>query len=285
MSTLVPFSGLPRQVILVVGFVVMIVLNGLAGTTLFGSTTSAVSNANANPFTPDGTTFAVWGVIYVFGLAFVVYQALPSKRYDAELNAISPFVLGVYALNSLWLIVNGKQFNGVSLIIIFFYLLTLRRIYTDLNIGLKLQRGKERSWAEFFLLTAPWSLMTSWVVAANFANLSLTLTSWGWQMPSSFAQAEVFVVGSIASYIAFTRRDVPYSAVAVWALAGIIRGQPKYTDVQQTCVAMIVVALLSLVSGFAFRYFNPNAFSATFDLADGVNDQNTKEAAPLKYGV
>jgi len=287
MSTYVPFQGLPRQLLIIVAFVAMAVINGLATTRAFGAKTNEVSNANKNPFTPDGLTFSVWGVIYLFAGTFTVFQALPAKRSDAELDAISPFVVGAYLLNSLWLIINARQLSGISLVVIFFYLLTLRHIYQGLNIGLKLLNGKTRSWAEAFFLNAPWSLMTSWLVAANFANLSLTLTAWGWKIPSDFAATEVFLVGSIASYVAFTRRDIPYSAVAVWALFGIIRGQKEYPDVQKTCVAMIVVALASLAGGFLFRLLNPHAFAATHDLSSepSRNDSNGKEVAPLKYGV
>jgi hypothetical protein len=285
MAVYAPFTGLSRQVLVVAAFVVMIVFNVLANTTVLGVKTSDVSYANINPFTPDGATFSVWGVIYLFALAFVGYQAIPSKRNDVELDAVSPWVVLAYGLNSLWLVMNAQQLNGISLVTIFFYFLTLRKIYLDLNIGLKLQRGKERTWAEFFLLTAPWSLMTSWLVAANFANLALTLTSWGWKVPSGFAATEVFIVGAVASYVSFTRRDVPYAAVAVWALSGIIRGQAAYPDVQKTCVAMIVVALISLAAGFAFRFFNPDAFTATHDLNDGKQDSNSKEAAPLRYDM
>ena len=70
------------QVVNVVAFVVMVVVNGLAGsTTLLGGVTSAdVSDMYPTLITPAGFTFAIWGIIYTLLLLFTIYQLLPKNR-------------------------------------------------------------------------------------------------------------------------------------------------------------------------------------------------------------
>jgi hypothetical protein len=248
-----PFQGRIRQILTILSFIFMIVINVLASSgSYLGATAKQISDDNKNPFTPDGATFSVWGVIYAFWIIYVINQTLNSYKDNSEIDQISPFVIGSYLLNSLWLVVSAQRLWGISLVVIAFYLANLAKIYRILSVG-----RKSRTWREFFAITAPVSLNLSWVVAANFANLALTLTAYGWKVPSDFAMAEVFLVGSIASYVLFLRRDIPYALVAVWALWGIYRGQPDYSDVRKSCIAMISVSLISLLGGFLFNAMNP----------------------------
>jgi hypothetical protein len=187
----------------------------------------------------------------------VINQLFRSNLDNVEIDAISPFVIGSFVLNALWLTFNARRLWGISLAFIAIYLLVLTKIYSMLKIGYK----SNRTWREVFTLVVPVSLNISWAVAANFADLTLVLTAWGWSVPSDFASAEVFLIGVVACYVLFSRRDIPYAAVAIWGLSGIYRGQPNHSDVRKACIAMITLSLISLLGGFIFRRLNPNAFS------------------------
>ena len=68
-----------------VAFVLMLLVNGLAGSTtiLGGKNTAQISDANPTLITPAGYVFSIWGIIYVLLGVFVVFQALPSKQGQA----------------------------------------------------------------------------------------------------------------------------------------------------------------------------------------------------------
>ncbi len=57
----------------VLAFILMVIVNGIAGSTTLigGMTTADVSNAYPTLLTPAGYTFAIWGVIYVLLGVFV----------------------------------------------------------------------------------------------------------------------------------------------------------------------------------------------------------------------
>src|SRR4030066_1403513 len=74
-------SGLSRWVN-IIAFVLMVIINGLAGstTTIGGKNTAQISDANPTLITPAGYVFSIWGIIYLLLGIFVIYQALPSQK-------------------------------------------------------------------------------------------------------------------------------------------------------------------------------------------------------------
>ena len=69
-------------IINILAFVLVLVVNSLAGSTslIGGVNTAKVSDANPTLITPPGYVFAIWGVIYLLLGVFVVYQALPNQQ-------------------------------------------------------------------------------------------------------------------------------------------------------------------------------------------------------------
>jgi len=64
-------SGLTRWAN-IIAFVLMVIINGLAGstTTIGGKNTAQISDANPTLITPAGYVFAIWGIIYIFARSF-----------------------------------------------------------------------------------------------------------------------------------------------------------------------------------------------------------------------
>ena len=72
----------------VIAFAVVIIVNSLASAVpLGGQTTGQISASYPSLFTPAGFTFAIWGLIYLSLGVYVVWQALPAQRDNAELAA------------------------------------------------------------------------------------------------------------------------------------------------------------------------------------------------------
>ena len=86
-------------------YILMILVNGLAGSTtiLGGTITSEISDANPTLITPAGYVFSIWGIIYTLLGIFVVIQALPSEKGKDYKSSIG------------WLFVLSSVFNVVWL--------------------------------------------------------------------------------------------------------------------------------------------------------------------------
>lgn len=58
----------------------------------------------ANPATPAGYAFAIWGVIYLGALGYAIYHALSSNAHDTLLQEIGWLTAAVYLLCIAWLL-------------------------------------------------------------------------------------------------------------------------------------------------------------------------------------
>ena len=122
-----------RQFAVIVITLVTISVNGLANALpLNGIETGDISDKYATLFTPAGYVFAIWGVIYLGLLAYMVYQALPSQRTNARLRAVGWwYVLGNLA-NTIWIFAwHWEQFLP-SLALIVVLLVSLIMVYLRL---------------------------------------------------------------------------------------------------------------------------------------------------------
>jgi hypothetical protein len=204
-----------------VALAVLLVFNGLANSLpLGGQTTGQVSAKYPSLFVPAGYVFAIWGLIYVGLIAYVIYQALPAQRDNPRLASISqPFVANCIA-NALWLVAWHYDQLGLSVTLMVAILVTLILIYRRLDIG---RAGV--SAAERWFVHVPFSIYTGWITVATIANLSALQWSAGYA--NAFVDETVWTVfkiavaGATAATLLFRRRDVAYLLVVVWASAGI----------------------------------------------------------------
>lgn len=219
------------KVLNLVFFMIMIVLNGLANTTLIGGvSTEVISDRYQNLFTPAGITFAIWGVIYLALGYFVIFQlgktGYGSKKKEA-LEKIGILFVVSCILNGVWLIAWGYDQIPLSLGIMVLLLITLYIIYFRLQ-GIKdyLYNDEKRA----FLV--PFSLYTAWITVAVIANLAAFFKYINWD---GFGISEtIWIVFSIVfatlvnlAFIYF-KSDIFFGLVGVWALSGIAIG--RYED-------------------------------------------------------
>ncbi len=231
----------------ILAFVLMIIVNGLAGSTtlLGGRTTAAVSDANPTLITPAGYVFAIWGVIYVLLGAFVIYQSLPNERMRHFQQRIGWLFVLSSALNISWIISWQYNYLIASVIIIFLLLATLIQIYVRLNSG----RAKIRT-GEKLAVHLPFSIYLGWITIASIADVSVTLVSLNWNglgiSPETWAVLIIMIALVIAILVAATRRDVAYELVIIWAFVGIAANQSSNQLMVALLLACIVVIIIAL---------------------------------------
>lgn len=213
--------SLLRQLIVILGVVATIVVNGLANALpLNGQQTGEVSDRFPVYFVPAGYVFAIWGLIYLGLVAFAVYQALPAQRTNRRLAAIdAPFVIASLA-NIAWIFLWHYEVFAGTMVIMLVLLAALITIYVRLGIGRFNVPTAER-WA----VHVPFSIYLGWITVATVANASQLLFVLGWGGfgigGPAWAAIMLGVAVIVGALMALNRRDAAYLGVLVWAFIGI----------------------------------------------------------------
>ncbi len=227
----------------------VIVMNILANALpLNGLNTGEISDRFQVYFVPAGYVFSIWGLIYIGLIAFSIYQALPSQRENPRLQRIGNWYALSGAANIAWLFLwHYEQFEA-TLFAMFGLLLSLIFIYLLLGIGRNQVKGVEK-WA----VDVPFSTYLGWVTVATIANVTsvLDFVKWnGWGIaPQTWAAIMLGVAVLLAAIKSFTRRDVAFQFVLVWAFIGIALRQAAAPLVANAAwaAAALVVLLIVLV--------------------------------------
>ena len=228
-------------------FVVTIVVNGLAGSTtlLNGVTSGEVSDMYPTLVTPAGFTFAIWGIIYVLLTAFVVYQLLPKNMDKPFLSKIGVLFALSGVLNVSWLVLWHYDLVTYSLVLMLALLVSLIAVYLRLDIGRAAVSLKER-----LCVHLPFSVYLGWISIATIANVSVALTAVGWDGWGIEVETWAVVIVCVALVLTLTmlvtRKDLAFSLVVVWALAGILSKQSGYESIVLASQLGIVLILAAV---------------------------------------
>jgi benzodiazapine receptor len=229
-------------------FVLTVIVNSLAGSTtlLGGVNTAQISDSNPTLITPAGYVFSIWGIIYFLLGVFVIFQALPNQREKEYTKKIGWLFVLSSIINIIWLFLWQYEFLSLSVVLMFLLLATLLSIYLRLGIGKSSVTLREK-----IVVHLPFSVYLGWITIASIANVSVTLVSANWNGFGIDAQiwaALIIIVALVITLLVlFTRRDIAYSLVIIWALIGIaLKQSGNQTIVTLTEVSAIIV-LLALV--------------------------------------
>jgi benzodiazapine receptor len=242
-----------------VSFIVTLAVNGLAGTTLLnGRSTAQVSDLYASPITPAGYVFAIWGIIYALLLIFVIYQLLPKQKDKTFQSQIGVFFILTSVFNVSWLFLWQYDYIIFSVVLMFSLLVTLVIIYLRLGIGKSLS-----SLGEKLCIGLPFSVYLGWISVALIANVAAALVSVGWD--GFGLSAETWTIIALIIALAATlvvivaRRDIAYSLVIVWALAGIGVKQNMNANIVTTTEIAITFILVALAMTLIIHRLNRRA--------------------------
>jgi len=236
------------QVANIGAFLLTVVVNALANILpLNGKTTAEISDSYPNLFTPAGYVFSIWGIIYTLLLIFAVFQAAPKQREKLFLSKIGYlFVLSSIA-NVSWLFLWHYGQVVLSVIPMFALLGTLIAIYLRLQIGQSNVPLKEK-----LCVHLPFSVYLGWITVAPIANVAAALTAvhWdGWGLGEVTWTILVIAVALIITLgVIFTRKDVAFSLVIVWALIGIIVKQIEEQNIVITAGIGVIVIMIALIA-------------------------------------
>jgi benzodiazapine receptor len=239
----------------VAAFLITIVVNALAGSTslLNNKTTADVSDQFISLVTPAGYVFSIWGIIYTLLLIFIIYQALPAqkdKEFQKEVGIL--FILSD-AFNIIWLFLWQYEYITLSVLLMFTLLLTLIMIYLRLNIGKSHVKLGER-----LSVHLPFSVYLGWITIATIADVAAALVSINWDgfglSAVTWFMVVVFVALAITLLVLFTRMDIAYSLVIIWALVGIaVKRFDNPSVVMTSEIIALIIAIAAALSIIIFR--------------------------------
>lgn len=210
-----------RQILVILTTLLTLTANGLANALpLNGLTTGEISDRFQVYFVPAGYVFSIWGLIYLGLIAFTVYQALPSQRNNPRLERVGGWVVLANLTNAAWIFLWHYEQFPLTLLVMLILLASLIMVY------LRLETGRVSApTAETWMARLPFSIYLGWITVATVANVTALLDFLKWDgfglAPETWMVIILAAVLVISGLVNFSRRDVAYTAVILWALAGI----------------------------------------------------------------
>ena len=214
-------ADLLRQLAVVLTTLFALAANGAANALpLNGRNTGEISDSFKVLFVPAGYVFAIWGLIYLLILGYTIYQALPSQRTNPRLRR-SGWLFALSSLaNGSWIFAWHFGYYPLSLAIMLVLLGSLLAMYLRLGIG-----KSSFSRLETATIAVPISVYLGWISVATIANVTDVLYSLGWSgaplNPLAWTLIMLGVGVLLAGAMAYTRADLSFLLVLVWAFAGI----------------------------------------------------------------
>ena len=195
-----------------------------------GGTTSAdIAYGVFTWFTPAGYVFAIWSLIYVAMVVWLVaYTRTAPVRAD-RFTMTSILFIASCALNVLWLALWHFELVAVSFIVILAEWLVLAALYLNVRRTMKTASGR-----------VPVSIYTAWVTVATLANMAILVTrALDGGIPFFNGLFTILLTAGVLAFGYVMRKaydDMAFQLVFLWALIGgcrvlAVRGR-SYLDVR-----------------------------------------------------
>lgn len=211
-------SSLAPRLVALASFALMLVMNVVAiSLPLNGQATNEISDRYDTLFAPIGSTFAIWGLIY---LLLGVYTVVQLVADNAVIRAITPWFIASSLLNGAWIVAWHYEVLWLSAVIIAALLWTLIRINQHTTAA-------RTTLGSTFALRVPFAVYFGWVTVATVANVSALLVQAGfaggfWLSAETWTVVILIVAVVIGSFTAVLNSSPAYALVLVWAFWGIL---------------------------------------------------------------
>jgi hypothetical protein len=213
---------------------------------LYGVLTQEVSAENEVLFTPSGSTFAIWGIIYLGLISFSLYAIFAGQAKSEVLKKATPWYLLAAAANVIWLHFWHSRQIELSVVLMVVLLFSLIKVYSELKIG-----QHKHSWVRALLFNAPISIYLGWISVATIANVAIVLDKNEWNgfgvAPVTWTAIMIVIAGALGIYMQIKRGDFGYAAVILWGLFGIYTVRSEITLIANATTLMGLIILAAMV--------------------------------------
>lgn len=214
-----------------------------------GESIGEISDKFSTLITPADYAFAIWGIIYLGILAFIIYQwiAVFKKRED-HLKEIGIWLAVVNIANLLWISSWMQLMTDTSVIIMFLLLLALIKLVVRLRLEI---------WdAPVRIIAFVWwpiALYLGWIILASAVNVAAWLVSIGWHggMSETYWAVIILILAmGIYLWLIFARNLRESAMVGVWGIAAIAIRHRNAEEQLIFYVAIGVCVVLVLAAGY-----------------------------------
>ncbi len=235
-----------NRIIPVLTLLVVLIVNFLANfLPIGGRTTGEVSDSYPSLFTPAGFTFSIWGVIYLFLIAYVIYQLHPRNKYRTNFDRINRHFVVNCVANALWIVCWHYDLITLSLFLMGAILTSLIGIYRHVL------PGNLQGFRDHLFVKIPFSLYLGWITVATLANISVEQTVIGmenWIMTKTvWVFVELALAGAVGTVMVIRYRDPIFGSVVAWAAYGITDKQIDTPEVAGAAAAVMILVLVILI--------------------------------------
>lgn len=234
-----------------IGFIAVVAVNALAVLLPINDrTTQELSDKYPNLFVPAGITFSVWGVIYFLLALFIIYQFVVAARRITDERSVFEKIGILFFLSCIfnvgWILAWHYEIMWLSLTIMALLLITLILIYVRLSTGKQGIRVSER-----ILVNIPFSVYLGWITIATIANATAFLVKINWDKFGISDQVWtilLIVVGVVITILVlFSRNDIFYCFVIIWALVGILLKRMADDTIPDQSVIIACIVGISII--------------------------------------
>ena len=234
-----------RQISIGITLIITIAVNILSNALPFNGLTAPEISASFDVyFVPAGYVFSIWGIIYLGLIAYAIYQLLPAQRENPRLRQIGWWFVLSSAANCAWLLLWHYGYFPLSVVVMLIILISLIMIYVRM--------GTERQdipSAERWFVQLTFSIYLGWISVATVANIAGTLNTVNWGgfgiSPQIWTYTMLAVATTLAGLMAYTRQDIAYMLVLVWAFIGI--GVEQANTPQVASAAYLAAGVVTLL--------------------------------------
>jgi len=200
-------------------------------------TIESISAKYASLFTPAGYAFAIWGLIYLSTLVYVIHQLLPSQRNNYAHDLLVKPVIALNVLAAAWVVVFRFELIGPSVAVIALTLVISLLMFVRATGAVA--RHELSKW-----VMVPASLWFGWLSVATLANVSLWAVAMDWtdaiQQPWTLAMIAIATLLGLG--VGYRYRNWIYPLVVAWAATAIwVARRPDAQLVAAAALASAVV--------------------------------------------
>ena len=184
-----------------------------------------VSDKYKTLITPAGFAFAIWGVIYLFLSATIIYLFFQRSNPDLAslINMLSPLFILSSLFNIAWIVSFSYEKLALSTVFIFGILLSLMTIVKNLYT-------LDASFATTLSLIT-FTLYSAWVFIATILNVALFLVQIEWQAfnisKSKWTIAILFIAMALVLVYVLYYKNAIFPLPIAWAFFGIYSSYKK----------------------------------------------------------
>lgn len=232
-----------RSILVIVATLGVIAFNWMAAVGRINNVTPELISAKyPTPITPAGYAFSIWGLIYLGLVVFCIYQALPKNA--EKFRSIRTVYIASCVLNCGWIYFWHHDMILVCVGMIALLLVTL--LFINLRVT------ETASYADYWAVSAPFSIYFGWVTAATIVNFVVALSYLKIEMSPTAGTVLgvtcILLAGALGVIVRTKLTNYLYPLAIAWALTGIGVKQSGHTLIVVAAAIGTVACLIATCS-------------------------------------